>query len=145
MLDIANMIDTLERYVKERVIKQHYPLTSLVTCLLEQNTIGLRLPRQSGKTKFLLDKFVSAESLLVVPNTERKISTTLKVRSQLRSMIVVAESEYLYEKFIGTNQSILQYVLFDEVISQTTQVNVLSQLQNLKMIDHTTIIISLHT
>lgn len=116
--------------------------------LLNYRTIGLNLPRQTGKTRFLVNKFVTEHALLVVPNQILKQDVT-RHHPRLDSYVITA-SEGSGMRYFGTGQKIrpFDYILLDEpglYQNHFKIVDFLSNLSHNRLVDQNTTIIKLGT
>ena len=149
MIDIASIIDKMEQHINSNAkCSGAESYMSPVSFILEFRTIGLRLPRQSGKTNFLLNKFYRTNSMMLVSNHCIASHCKTQVRPQLREYIQVCHSDAdsaIRQKFMGKRTERLQYLLIDEAVNKYDLVKVLTTLLNLKMIDTRLTIIQLQT
>ena len=149
MIDIAYIIDKKEQHINSNAkCPGAESYMSPVSFILEFRIIGLRLPRQSGKTNFLLNKFFRTNSMMLVANHYIASHCKTLVRSQLREYIQVCHSgadSAIFHKFMCKSTERLQYLLIDEAVNQHDLAKVLTTLLNLKMIDTRLTIIQLQT
>lgn len=149
MIDIDSIVGQLEQHINSHTVSVGAAsYMGTVSYILEFRTIGLRLPRESGKTKFLLNKFYQTNSMLIVSNHHIASYCKKQVRSQLHDYIQVCHSgasNTIAQKFIGKRNAKLQYLLIDEAVVQSDLIELLSALQLLKMIDDMLTIIQLQT
>ena len=120
----------------------------LINYLINYRTIGLNLPRRSGKTTFMVSKFTSEHSLLVVPNQILKKDVD-REHPRLASWVITA-SEGSGNRYFGTGQRIrpFEYILIDEPGLFPKHFNYFDFLNNLcsnQLVDTNTTIIKVGT
>ncbi len=120
----------------------------LIDYLINYRTIGLNLPRQTGKTAFMVSKFVCEHALLVVPNQPLK-QDVVRRHPRLGPYVITA-SEGSGIRYFGQGQRIrpFEYILFDEpgiYPKHFDMVDFMSNLSYNRLIDANTTIIKLGT
>lgn len=147
MSKIENLINQLELMTKQVPASEVLALT-LPEFLTNYRTIGLSLPRQTGKTTFMVSKFVCEHSLLVVANQSLK-QDVVRRHPRLGSYVITA-SEGSGIRYFGQGQRIqpFEYILFDEpgiYPKHFDMVDFLSNLSYNRLVDANTTIIKLGT
>jgi hypothetical protein len=137
---LALMIDPTKSNLVETI--------GLIDYLTNYRTIGLNLPRQTGKTTFMVSKFVCEHALLVVPNQSLK-QDVVRRHPRLGSYVITA-SEGSGIRYFGIGQRIqpFEYILFDEpgiYPKHFDMVDFLSNLSYNRLVDANTTIIKLGT
>ena len=120
----------------------------LIDYLINYRTIGLNLPRQTGKTTFMVSKFACQHSLLVVANQILK-QDIIRRHPRLGPYVITA-SEGSGIRYFGQGHRIqpFEYILFDEpgiYPKHFDMVDFLSNLSYNRLVDANTTIIKIGT
>lgn len=148
-IDIATMVGKMEQYINAGDfpdIPAHN--MGLIPFILECRFIGLRLPRVSGKTSFLLRKFAQSHSMLLARDSWSVHVLKSQIRSELLSYIKICDihtPQALEQEFLGKPPRMLKYLLIDEEVVWDDLIGGLNALQRLRMIDSDLTVIQLQT